>query len=167
MKAGTYTPYAPNGKCITGTLEMIPGIAQVLNVEVSLDGVLEPVWEGETDVDWDGQETQYEGFERIYIDADGTRWRESELVLVPEGADAPSEVSHSRNSRNHSLSACSTFPHVEAGEFGPDTPSDPDVCESIRTLLQWLQSWDADSIPLTEWAHYVKAARAYGVESGK
>lgn len=48
---------SPNGTRVIGTLEHLTARANVNSWEVQEDGTLEPVWEGSTEVFWDGQMT--------------------------------------------------------------------------------------------------------------
>lgn len=73
----------PEGKQIRGTVERVPGCALARTFEVLSDGSLDPLYEGETDLWWDEQETVTENGERIYLDDDGDGWPESNLLRIP------------------------------------------------------------------------------------
>lgn len=84
---------APDGSKIIGTLERIPGVANIQHDSFKLDadGKIDFQWQGGTDVDWDGQVTIFRrnpewdkgrAPERVFVDEDGGEWLESELTLV-------------------------------------------------------------------------------------
>ena len=78
--------YAPDGTLITGTKEIVPGVACVRpdSFRKTGDGKIAFEHLGETDVDWDGQETvQFEG-KTIFVDADGEEWTEDRIELRDE-----------------------------------------------------------------------------------
>jgi hypothetical protein len=75
--------YSPNGSPIVGTLETIPGTAQIQHgsFQRDKDGSLDFGWCGETDVFWDGQETVERDGKRVFVDKDGHEWTENQLKL--------------------------------------------------------------------------------------
>lgn len=81
-----YILCAPNGAEIIGTVERIPGVARIVPV-VTIGDKGKVSWtydyEGETVVDWDGQETMTACGETMFQDDDGGMWLERELVLRP------------------------------------------------------------------------------------
>jgi hypothetical protein len=81
----TLKAYAPNGRPIIGTSDLIPGCALGAVFKEAPDGELQVEFEGETRVYWDGQYqvTDDEGRE-LYQDDDGGEWPESELVFLDE-----------------------------------------------------------------------------------
>ena len=85
---------APNGCQIAGTLDLVPGLALVLDVTRMDDGSIEPDWAGETKMNWDGQRTvqrpdEHNIMRDVYVDDEGNEWLESDLVEYvapkPEG----------------------------------------------------------------------------------
>ena len=71
---------APGGAEIIGTYEMIPGCAGILDVTRSKDGEFEVEHDGNTEVWWNGQDTQTDGNNRIFVDETGILWIESVLT---------------------------------------------------------------------------------------
>ena len=72
---------APDGTLITATRELIPGTCDLNpygDITRNADGTLDFEWCGETEIDWDGQETVEENGERIFIDENGGELREDE-----------------------------------------------------------------------------------------
>lgn len=69
-----------DGTRITGSLERLYGIAQILD----FDDKGEPNYEGTTDVDWNSQETVMRDGERVFIDDDGDEYLEGQCKLVDE-----------------------------------------------------------------------------------
>ena len=69
-----------DGSRITGSKERVYGAANILDFEE--DG--EPNYAGETDVDWDSQETVMCDGEPIYYDDDGDEYLRSECRLLSE-----------------------------------------------------------------------------------
>lgn len=67
---------SPTGATVVGTMERIPGTARIVGIEDSG----RPVYVGETDVDWDGQETLTRDGKLLFVDEHGTTWTFDELV---------------------------------------------------------------------------------------
>ncbi len=78
--------YAPDGTLITGTKELIPGVACVMpdSFRKGADGKLSFEHLGSTDVDWDEQQTVLKGGMTVFVDADGEEWTEDQLTLKAE-----------------------------------------------------------------------------------
>lgn len=84
--------YAPNGKLIVGTLERIYGVAGIIvtGPRNPATGEFQFDYDGETDVDWNSQETELttcattETTHRAFVDADGVSWPENQLTLKNE-----------------------------------------------------------------------------------
>lgn len=85
--------FAPDGTPIVSTLERVPGSCDIINENVTRneDGTFDFEWCGETELHWDGQETVERDItlggsvmQRVFIDADGDEWLESQLVLRDE-----------------------------------------------------------------------------------
>ena len=74
---------APNGVEIVGTLERIPGVAGIEDVTLTADGKFELEWTGDTEIDWNGQETETDAMYqcRIFVDENGESWLEHELMF--------------------------------------------------------------------------------------
>jgi len=83
---------SPQGKEITGTLDIVPGRAEIDPESFKRDenGTLVYKLAGETDMFWDDQRPRTErGFD-VYVDANGNEWPEDQLTLVDEhGATVP------------------------------------------------------------------------------
>jgi hypothetical protein len=67
---------SPKGHAIQGTLDTIPGIALINGI----DDKGEPEYMGETDVIWDGQETQVRDGKILYVCTEGHEWTFDQLV---------------------------------------------------------------------------------------
>lgn len=77
---------APNGKAITHLRERVYAYACVDGCQVRPNGTLEPEYAGGSEVDWNSQSPARNKGERIWIDAGGNAWPESELFIVVEDA---------------------------------------------------------------------------------
>lgn len=72
---------SPNGHSIIGTKERIPAVAIINGIEP--DGT--PIYEGSTDIDWNGQGSVYdEDGNILFVDADGDCWTFDQLTLAKE-----------------------------------------------------------------------------------
>ena len=69
----------PNGTRLQGTLDMIPGIALV-DPDDPMDADGTPNYFGGTEVDWNGQTQQHVNGDKLWVDEDGSTWKQSELV---------------------------------------------------------------------------------------
>lgn len=87
-----YEVFAPNGTRILGTYERLTGYSILTGVFVNADGIVEPLYEGTTQVDWNDQRTAYMAGERAYVDADWCVWRESQLMYQKVRRDDVVEV---------------------------------------------------------------------------
>lgn len=68
---------SPEGNEITGTLEVIEGVAVA---DVSLvDGRLNIEYHGETQVDWNTQSSKIENGERLFVCSSHKVWRETQV----------------------------------------------------------------------------------------
>lgn len=78
--------FAPNGSPIVGTAEIVYATALVseASYQRAEDGSLDFEYDGETEIDWDTQETQKEKGQRLFIAEDGQTWRETQIVLREE-----------------------------------------------------------------------------------
>lgn len=84
---------SPKDHDIVGTVEVLIGVAGITNEGVTrkANGTYDFEHDGETDIDWDAQETKYETVgrgknrrkERMFQCDQGDWWRESQLKLVP------------------------------------------------------------------------------------
>jgi hypothetical protein len=74
---------SPTGVAIIGTLEMVPGTALITtdSFEKNAKGEITFDHDGETEIDWDGQETQTKNGKELFVDEDGGIWTEDQLVL--------------------------------------------------------------------------------------
>lgn len=82
-KGTTVRLEAPNGKKIIGTSELIPGTAWASTFDVLEDNSLDPHYQDETKVDWDGQKTERLGNQPLYVDEDWKTWPENDLTRIP------------------------------------------------------------------------------------
>lgn len=77
---------SPNGAEIVGTYENLHGCA-FANVWQNEDGTLGLEYAGETEIDWDGQETQTnEHGVTMWVCTEGLVWPEDQLTFVPDTA---------------------------------------------------------------------------------
>ena len=77
---------APDGSPIIGTYDLIPGTAHTLAFYRDKEtGALTWEWKGETDVDWDGQETQTDpaNNDTLFVAEDGSIHCESDCTFTP------------------------------------------------------------------------------------
>lgn len=73
----------PDGHRIKGSIERVQGTALVFSAEDVPGKELNLDYAGETSIDWDTQESVYEGLERVFECSDGETWKESQLVKIP------------------------------------------------------------------------------------
>lgn len=66
---------------IIGTLEQVPGTAMVVGAEIDAEGRLQLDYDG-TRMHWNGQVTQTDAGERIFIDENDDEVLESDVVLM-------------------------------------------------------------------------------------
>jgi hypothetical protein len=82
LKPGvSYTPVDSGGEPLTGTLEMMSGIAQVNTVSVNAEG-LQIEYAGETDVIWDSQTSVTRRGQRIWTDTAGNEIPENKVLFI-------------------------------------------------------------------------------------
>jgi len=72
---------SPKGTVIVGTLELVHGWAGIHGPVKRGERGFEFDHDGDTRLDWDGQKTVLRDGERIFVDADGNEFKESELRL--------------------------------------------------------------------------------------
>ena len=70
---------SPEGNQIIGMLEVVEGTARA-DVGLSRNGRLKVEYCGETDVDWNTQQTKTEDGERLFVCSRHKVWRESQVV---------------------------------------------------------------------------------------
>jgi hypothetical protein len=78
---------SPTGASITGTSEILRGEAYINpdSFRRGEDGTLDYDWQGSTEVDWDGQQTETdERGQVVFIDADGAYWPADKIQLIDE-----------------------------------------------------------------------------------
>jgi len=84
---------SPEGNEIIGTLDVVRGTARA-DVDLRANDKLNIEYQGETEVDWDSQETQTQDGERLFVCSQRKVWRENEVVRAtrPRGgsSEAPS-----------------------------------------------------------------------------
>lgn len=75
--------YAPTGKTIVATADMVPGNALITegSWQREPDGTLSHGWVGETIMCWDGQYTTQRDGKDLFVDEAGELWTEDQLVL--------------------------------------------------------------------------------------
>lgn len=77
---------APNGTRLRGTLDLIPGVAQVdPDNPRNADGTVN--YDGGTEVTWDGQFAVIRELQRVWVDDEYNEWLESELVMTEVETD--------------------------------------------------------------------------------
>lgn len=70
---------SPEGNELIGTLEVVEGTARA-DIGLSRNGRLKVEYCGETDVDWNTQQTKTEKGERLFVCSRHKVWRESQIV---------------------------------------------------------------------------------------
>ena len=70
---------SPEGNEIVGTLEVVEGTA-CAEVSLSRNGRLRVNYGGETDVDWNSQQTKLDKGERLFVCSRHKVWRESQVL---------------------------------------------------------------------------------------
>lgn len=75
---------SPTGVPITGTYETCPGLAAIANIALGTrdGGRFEFDYAGDTEMFWDDQRTIRRNGERVFLDANGAEWLESQLQLI-------------------------------------------------------------------------------------
>lgn len=69
---------------IVGTYEKLTGTALIVAPRRDENGKITFDWEGGTEVHWDDQKTVVEFGQRLFVDDEGTIWREDALELVDD-----------------------------------------------------------------------------------
>ena len=88
---------SPEGNEIIGTLEILEGTARA-DISLSSNGTLNVEYCGETDVDWNTQQTKTEKGERLFVCSRHKVWRESQIVeATTTGRSKDSGPSHTGN----------------------------------------------------------------------
>jgi len=70
---------SPEGNEIIGTLDVVRGTARA-TVDLGVQDALNIEYLGETEVDWDSQETKILDGERLFVCSQRKVWRENEVV---------------------------------------------------------------------------------------
>ena len=85
----TGIPYAPTGQRIVGTLERVKGVA-LIETEVIQhpNGGLTYVYQGETQIDWDSQQTVEKNGGPVFVDEAGGHWNAAQITLRTEARHA-------------------------------------------------------------------------------
>lgn len=82
--------YSLAGTLIEGTLESVPGTAQIDpdSFTRNEDGSLDFEYGGYTEIWWDDQETIYDkNGQALFVDEHGDTWPANEVILVPHKED--------------------------------------------------------------------------------
>ncbi len=74
---------SPEGNKIIGTLDVVRGTARA-DVDLGATGTLNIEYMGETEVDWDSQETKTQDGERLFVCSQRKVWRENEVVRATQ-----------------------------------------------------------------------------------
>ena len=74
---------SPEGNKIIGTLDVVRGTARAA-VDLGATGTLNIEYLGETEVDWDSQETKTQDGERLFVCSQRKVWRENEVVRATQ-----------------------------------------------------------------------------------
>ena len=86
---------SPEGNEIIGTLDVVRGTARA-DVALRSD-TLNIEYRGETEMDWDSQETKTEDGERLFVCSQRKIWRENEVVRATRSKTGPSAKRRSPN----------------------------------------------------------------------
>lgn len=76
--------YSPKGTLIVGTLETVKGCAGIDSATRNDDGTFELEWSGDTEIWWDDQTTDTKKGARLFVDEEGSIWKETELALTAQ-----------------------------------------------------------------------------------
>ena len=76
---------SPEGNEIVGTLEIVEGTARA-DIGLSRNGRLKVEYCGETDMDWNTQQTKTEKDERLFVCSRHKVWRESQVVKATKAS---------------------------------------------------------------------------------
>src|SRR6266705_2826016 len=74
---------SPEGNKIIETLDVVRGTARA-DVDLGVKGTLNIEYLGETEVDWDNQETKTQDGERLFVCSQRKVWRENEVVRATQ-----------------------------------------------------------------------------------
>jgi hypothetical protein len=72
---------SPEGEEIIGTLEIVEGTS-CADVSLSEEGRLKVDYCGQTDVDWNSQQTKTDRGERLFVCSRHAVWRESQVLAA-------------------------------------------------------------------------------------
>lgn len=73
-----------DGEEIVGTFEILPGVAFVSGATRLIDGSIDPIYQGQTDIDYDAQKSCRNGQnERIFVTASDKHVPTSQVKLIP------------------------------------------------------------------------------------
>lgn len=75
---------APDGTPISGSYDTLKATAHISSAERNPDGSLSIDWAGDSDIDWDSQETFERHGQRVFVDENGVEWLECDLHIVPD-----------------------------------------------------------------------------------
>ena len=150
---------SPDGSEIVGTLEIVPGTANILPHSFTKDakGELEFEYSGQTDIEWDSQTTQNdEKGERLFVDENGGTWPESQLTLSEDDEEDDAAEDQPAVSSADLAMAVDVFSDVEPGD---------DLLIGTMTLQAFFDA-NADGIDAEEQADIVQALRDEGRYAG-
>jgi hypothetical protein len=71
---------SPTGSTIKGTVEVVYGCARISDIDEN--GI--PVHTGESDIYYDGMETQLKDGKVLFMDQNGEEWTFDQLTAVPD-----------------------------------------------------------------------------------
>ncbi len=93
---------SPEGNEIIGTLDVVRGTARA-DVALGANGTLNIEYQGETEVDWDSQETKTEDGERLFVCSQRKVWRENEVVRAtqPKGGNSEAQSVTTKERNEH------------------------------------------------------------------
>jgi hypothetical protein len=74
---------SPEGNNIIGTLDVVRGTARA-EIQLNEKGALNIEYLGETEVDWDSQETKTLDGERLFVCSQRKVWKENEVVRATQ-----------------------------------------------------------------------------------
>lgn len=78
--------YSPTGSPITGTFERVSGVSTIHqdSFQMAETGRFDFDYAGETNIDWNSQQTVERGGGRVFVDETDAEWTEDRLILLDD-----------------------------------------------------------------------------------